>query len=60
MVSMPLAAAFGERVPDKFRDRADAWRGVGQAFGQVLGIIAAVSITWLPTIPVGMAPRVSP
>lgn len=46
MVSMPLAAAFGERVPDKFRDRADAWRGVGQAFGQVLGIIAAVSITW--------------
>ena len=42
MVSMPLAAAFGERVPDKFRDRADAWRGVGQAFGQVLGIIAAV------------------
>lgn len=46
MVSMPLAAAFGERVPDKFRDRADAWRGVGQAFGQVLGIIAAVSLTW--------------
>ena len=45
MVSMPLAAAFGERVPDKFRDRADAWRGVGQAFGQVLGIIAAVSLT---------------
>lgn len=38
--------AFGERVPDKFRDRADAWRGVGQAFGQVLGIIAAVSLTW--------------
>lgn len=46
LVSMPLAAAFGERIPDKFRDRADAWRGIGLTVGQLVGIIVAVYGTW--------------
>ena len=46
MIAMPFAAAFGERVPDKFRDRADSWRGKGQALGQMVGVIAAVALTW--------------
>lgn len=45
MVAMALSAAFGERVPDKFRDRADSWRGKGLAFGQLLGIVFAVAAT---------------
>lgn len=39
MMAIPLASAFGERIPDKFRDKADAWRGVGLALGQLLGVI---------------------
>ena len=31
MAAIPFAAAFGERVPDKFRDRADSWHGKGPA-----------------------------
>ena len=46
MIAMPFAAAFGERVPDKFRDRADSWRGMGQAFGQMIGVVAAVALAW--------------
>lgn len=46
MVAIPFAAAFGERIPDKFRDRADSWRGKGQAFGEMVGVIAAVAATW--------------
>ena len=48
MVAMPLAAAFGERVPDKFRDRADSWHGMGLALGQLLGILVAVYRTTHP------------
>lgn len=48
MVAMPLAAAFGERVPDKFRDRADSWHGMGLALGQLLGILVAVYRTMHP------------
>lgn len=39
MMAMPLASAFGERIPDKFRDKADAWRGIGLAAGQMLGVL---------------------
>ncbi len=46
MIAIPFAAAFGERIPDKFRDRADSWRGKGQAFGEMVGVIAAVAATW--------------
>lgn len=46
MIAIPFAAAFGERIPDKFRDRADSWRGKGQAFGEMVGAIAAVAATW--------------
>lgn len=46
MIAMPFAAAFGERVPDKFRDRADSWRGTGQALGQMVGVVVAVALTW--------------
>lgn len=48
MIAMPLAAAFGERVPDKFRDRADSWHGVGLALGQLLGVLVAVRHTAHP------------
>ena len=48
MIAMPLAAAFGERVPDKFRDRADSWHGMGLALGQLLGILVAVYRTMHP------------
>ena len=48
MIAMPLAAAFGERVPDKFRDRADSWHGMGLALGQLLGILVAVYRTTHP------------
>ena len=37
MAAIPFAAAFGERVPDKFRDRADSWHGKGLALGQLVG-----------------------
>lgn len=54
MIAMPLAAAFGERVPDKFRDRTDSWHGMGLALGQLLGIVTLLvlpregSSTYMP------------
>lgn len=42
MMATPLAAAFGERIPDKFRSRADAYRGIGLTVGQLLGTILGV------------------
>lgn len=48
MAAIPFAAAFGERVPDKFRDRADSWHGMGLALGQLLGILVAVYRTMHP------------
>ena len=37
MIAMPLAAAFGERVPDKFRGTVSGFYGAGIAVGQTLG-----------------------
>ena len=45
MAAIPFAAAFGERVPDKFRDRADSWHGKGLALGQLVGVAVAVALT---------------
>lgn len=42
MLAAPLAAAFGERLPDKFRERAMRWRGVGLMVGQMLGVAMGV------------------
>lgn len=42
MLAVPLSAAFGERVPDKFRSRADAYRGIGLTVGQLLGTLSGV------------------
>lgn len=50
MVSMPLAAAFGERVPDKFRDRADADRGIALSVGQLLGGVLGVATVHMPDV----------
>lgn len=38
MLAAPLAAAFGERLPDKFREHAMRWRGIGLMLGQMLGV----------------------
>ncbi|MBT1160667.1 MULTISPECIES: MFS transporter [Bifidobacterium] len=38
MLAAPLAAAFGERLPDKFREHAMRWRGVGLMVGQMVGV----------------------
>ncbi|KFI48086.1 MFS transporter [Bifidobacterium biavatii] len=38
MLAAPLAAAFGERYPDKFREHAMRWRGIGLMLGQLLGV----------------------
>ena len=45
MAAIPFADAFGERVPDKFRDRADSWHGKGLALGQLVGVAVAVALT---------------
>ncbi|OZG62815.1 transport protein [Bifidobacterium lemurum] len=37
MLTVPLVAAFSERVPDKFRVSLVRWRGIGQLVGQLLG-----------------------
>ena len=37
MLTVPMAAAFSERVPDKFRPRIVRARGIGQMVGQALG-----------------------
>ncbi|OZG69693.1 MFS transporter [Bifidobacterium eulemuris] len=37
MLTVPLVAAFSERVPDKFRVSLVRWRGIGQLLGQLLG-----------------------
>lgn len=37
MLTVPLVAAFSERVPDKFRVSLVRWRGIGQLIGQLLG-----------------------
>ncbi|KAB8286920.1 transport protein [Bifidobacterium ramosum] len=42
MLAAPLAAAFGERLPDKFRERAMRWRGIGLMVGQMLGVALGV------------------
>ncbi|MCH9275960.1 MFS transporter [Bifidobacterium amazonense] len=42
MLSAPLAAAFGERFPDKFREHAMRWRGIGLMLGQLLGVAMGV------------------
>ena len=38
MVATPFAAAFAERMPDKFRERSMRWRGVGLMIGQAAGV----------------------
>ncbi|KAB7788966.1 MFS transporter [Bifidobacterium leontopitheci] len=38
MLTVPMAAAFSERVPDKFRPRVVRARGIGQMVGQALGV----------------------
>ena len=43
MIATPLAAAFAERMPDKFRERSTRWRGVGLMLGQVLGVALAAA-----------------
>ena len=48
MLSTPIAAAFGERIPDKFRSRADAYRGIGLTVGQLLGAVVAVLMVHTP------------
>lgn len=50
MLSTPIAAAFGERIPDKFRSRADAYRGIGLTVGQLVGVVAAVLLVETPVI----------
>lgn len=37
-----ISASFGERIPDKFRSRADAYRGIGLTVGQLLGTLFGV------------------
>ena len=43
MIATPLAAAFAERMPDKFRERSTRWRGVGLMLGQALGVALAAA-----------------
>ncbi|RSX54439.1 MFS transporter [Bifidobacterium samirii] len=43
MIATPLAAAFAERLPDKFRERSMRWRGVGLMLGQALGVVLAAA-----------------
>lgn len=43
MLTAPMAAAFSERVPDKFRPRVVRARGIGQMVGQALGVWLGVS-----------------
>ena len=50
MLSAPIAAAFGERIPDKFRSRADAYRGIGLTVGQLLGAVVAVLLIRTPSV----------
>ena len=50
MLSAPIAAAFGERIPDKFRSRADAYRGIGLTVGQLLGAVVAVLLIGTPSV----------
>ena len=50
MLSAPVAAAFGERIPDKFRSRADAYRGIGLTVGQLLGAVVAVLLIGTPSV----------
>ncbi|WP_143724218.1 MFS transporter [Bifidobacterium longum] len=38
MISVPLASAISERVPDKFRPRIERWHGIGVMLGQALGV----------------------
>lgn len=38
MISVPLASAISERVPDKFRSRIERWHGIGVMLGQALGV----------------------
>ncbi|TCD87265.1 MFS transporter [Bifidobacterium longum] len=38
MLSVPLASAISERVPDKFRPRIERWHGIGVMLGQALGV----------------------
>ncbi|NEG90461.1 MFS transporter [Bifidobacterium aerophilum] len=46
MLATPLAAAFAERMPDKFRERSVQWRGIGLMVGQALGVwLAAAGMT---------------
>lgn len=42
MMTTALSASFGERIPDKFRSRADAYRGIGLAVGQLAGALFGV------------------
>ena len=48
MLATPLAAEFGERIPDKFRSRADAYRGIGLTVGQLLGVVVGVLMVHTP------------
>ena len=41
--AVPMAAAFSERVPDKFRPRIVRARGIGQMVGQALGVWIGVA-----------------
>ncbi|NMM98614.1 MFS transporter [Bifidobacterium olomucense] len=38
MLSVPLASAISERVPDKFRPRIERWHGIGVMLGQAAGV----------------------
>lgn len=55
MLAAPLAAAFGERLPDKFREHAMRWRGVGLMVGQMLGVaLGACGIAFGGGLPFGL------
>lgn len=41
MLATPLAAAYAERMPDKFRERSMRWRGVALMVGRALGVLLA-------------------
>ncbi|PWG67056.1 MFS transporter [Bifidobacterium callitrichidarum] len=38
MLSVPLASAISERVPDKFRPRIERWHGIGVMLAQAIGL----------------------
>ena len=51
MISVPLASAISERVPDKFRPRIERWHGIGVMLGQALGVCMGALGVMLPKEP---------